>query len=70
MLLTNATIATLRSNDSFGLIKDGAIALEGAHIAWTGDRTAVPQDYPSVSTQDLERRLLTPAMIDCHTHDV
>ncbi|MEO0380173.1 MAG: imidazolonepropionase [Pseudomonadota bacterium] len=70
MLLTNATIATLRSNDSFGLIKDGAIALEGAHIAWAGDRTDVPQDYASVSTQDLEGRLVTPALIDCHTHVV
>lgn len=70
MLLTNATIATLRSDDSFGLIKGGAVALDGAQIAWVGACSDIPATYATRPKQDLEGRLLTPALIDCHTHVV
>ncbi len=70
MLLTNAQIATLESNDSFGLIEDGAIVIEGEVISWVGHRQDLPQDYLDHEVSDLGGRLVTPALIDCHTHVV
>ena len=70
MLLTNARIATLADNDSYGLIEDGAIAIKDALIAWVGARTDVPAAYQALETRHFGGRLVTPALIDCHTHVV
>lgn len=70
MLLTNAHIATLEADNSFGLITDGAIALDGDTIAWIGAASDVPGHLQDSETQDLGGRLVTPALIDCHTHVV
>ena len=70
MLLTNATVATLKNNDSFGLITDGAIALAGDTIAWVGKADDVPAQHHDADVRDLNGRLVTPALIDCHTHVV
>jgi imidazolonepropionase len=70
MILTNATIATLTDDASFGLIADGAIAIEGGRIAWVGASKDLPAQYQSDAAQDLEQRLVTPALIDCHSHVV
>ncbi len=68
MLLTNARIATL--SDGFGLIEDGAVALTGDRIVWVGPARAVPSEFLGDTVQDCGGRLLTPALIDCHTHIV
>ena len=70
MLLTNARIATLADDDSFGLIEDGAIAIKDTQIAWVGPRTELPAPYQDLEASDLDGRLVTPALIDCHTHVV
>ncbi len=70
MLLTNAHIVTLKDDHSFGLIADGAIAIHGEQIAWAGAAADVPAPYREAQTQDLGGRLVTPALIDCHTHIV
>ena len=70
MLLTNGHIATLQSDNSFGLIDDGVIALEGTQIAWVGASSDLPDVYQNQNTHDLNGRLVTPALIDCHTHVV
>lgn len=70
MLLTNVHLATLQSNDSFGLIADGAIAIEGETIAWVGSASDLPSNYQHLDKHDLGGRLVTPALIDCHTHVV
>lgn len=70
MLLTNATLATLTGNDRYGLVKDGAIAIEGDHIVWVGKSAEIPADYRGQEMRDLGGRLVTPALIDCHTHIV
>lgn len=66
---TNARIATLDGPD-YGLIEDGAIVTEGAHILWVGPRASLPGELSSAVAQDLGGRLVTPAPIDCHTHIV
>jgi imidazolonepropionase len=66
-LLRNARIATLDAAD-YGMIDDGAILLEDERILWVGSARDVPDD--AAETHDLDRRLVTPALIDCHTHIV
>ena len=65
MLLTNLTAATMR--ESYGLIEDAAILIEGRAIAWIGPRAEAP---PSHRTIDCGGRLATPGLVDCHTHIV
>ena len=66
MLLTHATIATMAKGQSYGLIHDGAIEIRDGRITWVGPTSEAP-DGPSES---MEGRLITPALIDCHTHIV
>ena len=70
MLLANAKLATLQNNDEFGIIDDGVIVLDGAHIAWVGGAIELPDTYRDQEIRDLGGRLVTPALIDCHTHVV
>jgi imidazolonepropionase len=47
-----------------------AIAMSGGKIVWVGPDRDVPEDYSNWPRRDLEGRLVTPALIDCHTHIV
>ena len=65
MLLTNATLATMLPGGApYGLIEGGAIVLEGDRIDWVGPAPGAPDLPPT----DLGGRLITPGLIDCHTH--
>jgi len=66
-LLINGTAATMASGH-YGLIADAAIACDGGRIVWIGPRKDCPKAYASFHTHDLGGRLVTPALIDCHTH--
>jgi len=44
--------------------------LEGEHISWAGALDALPGEYSDLPATDLEGRLVTPGLIDCHTHIV
>ncbi|WP_340110581.1 imidazolonepropionase [Pikeienuella sp. HZG-20] len=70
MLLTNATIATMTGPGRYGLIENGAIALDSGRIAWVGAAAEAPGPRAKADRRDLEGRLVTPALIDCHTHVV
>tara|TARA_R110002020_G_scaffold13069_3_gene47253 strand:- start:499 stop:1695 length:1197 start_codon:yes stop_codon:yes gene_type:complete len=70
MLLTNATLATMEGAPAYGLIEKGAVALEAGLVAWVGPADALPSAFRDQETLDLEGRVVTPALIDCHTHIV
>lgn len=75
LLLTNATLATCQhsaqdSDNAYGLIATGAVAIENGFISWLGSAESIPEPYHSYPGRDLGGRLLTPALIDCHTHIV
>lgn len=71
MLLMNARLATMETGlDAYGLIDNGAIALAGDTIAWCGPTKDLPGEFQGVEHHDIEGRLVTPALIDCHTHVV
>nr|WP_309083545.1 imidazolonepropionase [Chelativorans sp.] len=57
-----------RGGGSYGLLDDGAIAIEGGRIAWAGTRADLPGEWSGVERINLGGRLATPALIDCHTH--
>ena len=70
-LLTNLTLATMeRGERPYGLISNGAVALDGVRIVWRGPADAAPDAYATWTRRDLAGRLVTPALIDCHTHIV
>jgi imidazolonepropionase len=68
-LLTDATLATMAPGaDACGLIAPGAVALSGGRIAWVGPADAVPPACAALPAERLGGRLVTPGLIDCHTH--
>ena len=66
LLLTDLRIATMAGPD-YGVIEDGAIAIDGGDISWIGPRSDLPADLQA-ETRSLDGRWATPALIDCHTH--
>ena len=67
----NARIATMRPNgDPYGLIEGGAIAISDGRVAWVGKQQDLPETHRQGPVEDLAERLVTPALIDCHTHIV
>lgn len=70
MLLTNATIACMSGEAPYGLLRDAAIRVESGMLAWVGAMADLPAGTPDGEVVDLEGRLVTPGLIDCHTHIV
>ena len=67
MILTNATLATMTAG--YGLIADAALVMDRGTIVWAGPAADLPPaDVADLPVQDLGGRLVTPALIDCHTH--
>ncbi|MEO8243349.1 MAG: imidazolonepropionase [bacterium] len=67
-LFSNLTLATM--TDGYGLIPDGAVVIEGDRVVWVGHRGQIPGPYDELPPTDMGGRLMTPALIDCHTHIV
>ena len=66
-LLTQTSAATM-AGPGYGLIRDAAIAVEADRIAWIGREADLPPDYAGWERTAFDGRLVTPALIDCHTH--
>ena len=66
-LLTNCRAATMCAGSPYGLIDDAAIAIRDGHIAWVGAAADHADDHTQERV-DLRGRLVTPGLIDCHTH--
>ena len=65
----NAKIATFSASAApYGLIEQGAIALSGKTIAWVGNDSDLPQHFKTAPAIDMQGRLITPALIECHSH--
>ena len=70
-LLTNLKLASMAvGGPPYGLVEDAAIAIEAGRIAWAGERADLPSQYAGWPAQDIGGRLVTPGLIDCHTHIV
>jgi len=58
------------SLEAYGLIKDAAVAVIDGVIEWVGPANTVPDTYTSLPRTSLGGRLVSPGLIDCHTHIV
>ena len=71
VVLTSLRAATMVSGaDPYGLIDEAALVLVGGKIAWVGAQADLPGEYAAMPVQNMSGRLITPALIDCHTHTV
>lgn len=73
-IIHNATLVTLQSDDDYGMIADGVLVINDHHIEWVGRRRDCPylnsDAVQSNDSFDANGALITPALIDCHTHIV
>ena len=69
-LLLDATLATFAGDEPYGLLRCGAIALSGGRIDWVGPMDALPADarQRAAHVETLDGALVTPGLVDCHTH--
>jgi len=67
-LFHNAQIATMTPGKPYGLIENGAVVISADRIKWVGAEKELPDEFAGLQGKNLEGRLVTPALIDCHTH--
>ncbi|WP_412175649.1 imidazolonepropionase [Albidovulum litorale] len=67
-LFVNCHAATMAGDAPYGLIEEAAIAVTPDGILWTGAEADIPAAVAHYPRHDLGGRLVTPALIDCHTH--
>ena len=71
LLITNVSIARMDAKDSgYGLLCDGALLIDGDRIGWVGLAKDVDPSLRDTRQLDGNGCVLTPALIDCHTHIV
>ena len=71
LLITNVSIARMDAKDSgYGLLCDGALLIDGDRIGWVGRAKDVDPGLRDTRQLDGNGCVLTPALIDCHTHIV
>jgi len=71
-LWTHCDAATMLvgSAQPYGLVRDAALVTEGEVIRWIGSRSDLPSELQALCSaeHDCGGALLTPGLIDCHTH--
>jgi imidazolonepropionase len=69
---THCSAATLapQAAQPYGLVEDAALVVDGERLAWVGPRAELPADLLARCTvqHDAGGALITPGLIDCHTH--
>ncbi|MEX0365628.1 MAG: imidazolonepropionase [Ruegeria sp.] len=70
IVFCGAQVATMAGQALYGMIADGAVAVDAGRITWVGATDALPADFADWPREDLAGRLITPGLIDAHTHVV
>ncbi len=71
LLLISAKVATMtQGGAAYGMIEDGAVVVSDGSIAWVGESAALPTEFAAFERVDFSGKLITPGLIDCHTHIV
>jgi imidazolonepropionase len=71
MILADATLATAGPDGALSVLPQAAVVLDAGRILWAGPMADLPADIARAvgdARRDLGGRLLTPALIDCHSH--
>ena len=71
LLIRDVHVATMADTDeAYGVVLDGLVAVAGGRITWVGTEGAAPRDATAGASRTLDGAggWLTPGLIDCHTH--
>jgi len=58
----------MSETSGYGLVSNAALVVENTLISWVGVESGIPSAYAGAEQVCLGGRLVTPALIDCHTH--
>lgn len=58
------------SPEDLSTITDGAIIFDETQIIWVGKKNEIPSEFKSLPSLSLKGHVLTPEMVDSHTHIV
>lgn len=68
-LIIGPALATLEGDGDYGLVSDGALGIHGGLIVFAGPRKQLPGTPEALAHHVSYRQgLITPGLIDCHTH--
>lgn len=68
-LYVDVQVATLAANGQpYGMISDAALVTEGDAISWVGPHSQLPKAFADLQARSMAGRLVTPGLIDCHSH--
>ncbi|HXE67602.1 MAG TPA: imidazolonepropionase, partial [Rhodanobacteraceae bacterium] len=69
-LLLDCTLATLTGDSGYGLVEHGAIGWREGVIAFAGATRDLPGEPEAISDrhESVHGALVTPGLVDCHTH--
>jgi len=67
-LWRHARLATMAGNTPWGWIEDGALLVDDDTLRWVGRDADLPAALGPLEEHDLGGTVVTPGLIDCHTH--
>lgn len=67
-LWRNAHLTTLAESNGWGFIRRGAMVVEDDTIRWVGSDADLPAGLTVHAEHHLDGELVTPGLVDCHTH--
>lgn len=58
------------STDDLGILENATMVIDGDKILWCGKDEELPSQYANIATVDCSSLIITPEIVDSHTHAV
>lgn len=69
LVFTGCDAATMvPAANGYGLVRNAAIVVAGDRLEWAGPAADLPAAFADLPATNLGGALVTPALVDCHTH--